>query len=400
MNVLNDFIIIPLREETWDADWKNVQGKCPKLSDWGCDLLKDGFRGSARCVINEPEYICKDHRNLHSQYYSKKHKEISAITSRLHFFSCEISAIEEVFYNGKSLNEFYLGYVVIRPISERSLGRTVIDPYKLNNFDKNNFDKNNFFCLRSNSHIHLGGIKLSISGYPYMSQDRDITVCAHIALWGMCRYLSQKYQIYREFLPFDIIRLTSTSEGRTFPYRGMTYSDYCKILSDFGCYPSIIRLKKTKDTVGFPEEFKNLYSYVESGFPVLGSFSGHVATLIGHTIDYTKLCNIDKNKAEDFIDSSFFLKQFIVIDDNFFPYQLLGYKSDPKNYGKEFPGQYSIESLVTGICPLPEKVFLPAERARKIGLDYLNGLKDQLTLVEQGPWVIRLFLTTNSSFKR
>jgi hypothetical protein len=233
-----------------------------------------------------------------------------------------------------------------------------------------------------------------------MSQDRDITVCAHVALWGMCRYLSQKYQMYREFLPFDIISLAAASEGRTFPYRGLTYSDYCKILSDFGCYPLIIRLKRSKEDQQSVEELKNLYSYVESGFPVLGSFSGHVATLIGHTIDYDKDITVKQDGTEDFIDSSFFLKQFIVIDDNFFPYQLLGYKMDPANYGEEFHNHYSIESIVNGICPLPEKVFLPAEKAREIGLSYYKKLKKQLAGVQPGPWVIRLFLTTNSSFKR
>lgn len=29
-------------------------------------------------------------------------------------------------------------------------------------------------------------------------------VCAHAAIWGTCRYLSQKYPSYRELYPYDI----------------------------------------------------------------------------------------------------------------------------------------------------------------------------------------------------
>jgi hypothetical protein len=264
----------------------------------------------------------------------------------------------------------------------------MIDPLKLKTTDAKNF-----FCLRAKTHVHIGGVKYNISGYPYMSQDGDVTVCAHSTLWGMCRYLSETYSTYREFLPFDFIRLMSKDAGRTYPYRGMTYSDYCKILADFGCYPLIVRLKKNKDDTMSNDEFKNLYTYVESGFPVLASFSGHAVSLIGHTIDYDK--SID-NITDDFIDSSFFLKHFITIDDNYFPYQFLGYTGDTVNYSP----RYHIEDIVTSVCPLPEKVFLPAEKARAITLRYLDAMKKRLKDLEKQPWITRLFVTTNSSFKR
>ena len=73
---------------------------------------------------------------------------------------------------------------------------------------------------------------------------RRDSVCSFGAR-GVCRYLSQRYPHYKELYPFDFIRMTETSEGRAVPYRGMTYTDYCKILSEFGTFP-IVRFVQKK----------------------------------------------------------------------------------------------------------------------------------------------------------
>ena len=178
----------------------------------------------------------------------------------------------------------------------------------------------------------------------------------------------------------------------------MTYADYCNILSKFGTYPLIIRLKNnSQDPIIDGKEFLNLYSYIESGFPVLASFQGHVVSIIGHTIDYTKTISAAQS---EFIDSSFFLNRFVVVDDNFFPYQLLGYPRDTQNYGLKYSRSYTINSIVTAVCPLPEKVFLPAEEARYKAHEYFKVYENELKTTGKGPWITRLYLTTNSSFKR
>ena len=68
--------------------------------------------------------------------------------------------------------------------------------------------------------------------------------------------------------------------------------------------------------------------------PVLASLrlpcDGHVVSLIGHTMDLSK----DVGAALEFVDSSHFLKQFVVVDDNCFPYRTLGYEGDAENYAK------------------------------------------------------------------
>jgi hypothetical protein len=279
-----------------------------------------------------------------------------------------------------------VGYSVIRPVVDRCLGRTIIDPLKLSRIDRNNF-----FSLRTKFETHIGGRHFEIFGYPYISQDGDVTVCAHTALWGVCRYLSERYPVYGEVYPFDLINFTDLTRGRKFPYRGMTYSDYSSILSEFGAYPIILSLK-TSDSTRNIDEFRNLYTYVESGFPVIASYSGHVVTLIGHTLDYDK--NVTAS-VSGFIDSSEFIKDFVVVDDNYFPYQYLCENGYNHGYNNK-----TADDIVIAVCPLPEKVFLPAEKAREWALTYLTGLRVELGKTGNGPFVTRLFLTTNSAFKR
>src|SRR5699024_58610 len=117
--------------------------------------------------------------------------------------------------------QHYMGYAVIRPVAQRCLGRTVIDPSKIGRGIPQGY-----FVLRTRFKVRLFGTELSIEGYPYISQDSDATQCAHAALWGVCRFYSERYSHYRELLPYDLITMTGNDFGRVVPHRGMTYTDY------------------------------------------------------------------------------------------------------------------------------------------------------------------------------
>lgn len=381
------------------AKWAPIQKACSVLSDWGLENLTNGLGKYVGTVLLEPRYVCKDHRNLFSNFYSKKMECGSPECSRLHFFSKSGISVNDFMAEPTGYSQEYLGYSVVRPVAERSLGRTVIDPEKVGKRFQDGF-----YCLRTPFLVHLNGKNLNVSGYPYLSQDTDATVCAHATLWGVCRYFSERYSSYAQLLPYDLVKLTATTTGRVVPYRGMTYSDYSKILSDFGCHPLITRIKTSTSSTSLDvDAFDDVYSYVESGVPVLASFGGHVAALIGHTSDFTRTFTPDN---KNIVSSSAFLKQFVVMDDNFFPYQLLGYPGDKENYFAPYPPHYDINSIVTAVCPLPEKVYLPASGARKQARAVLNQLlavhpKSEFSAKDDHePMVSRLFFTTGSSWKR
>lgn len=402
MTDANELII--LEDQAEESRWKTLKSHCPNLSAWGLDVLKTGLDAYASTIVVEPNYVCKDHRNLHSHFYSKKFKERASVCARVHFFNRSGLKKSELLHDSESLNPHYIGYAVIRPVSERCLGRTVIDPYHVGRRMTDGF-----YMLRTRFKSHLNGLILNAFGYPYMSQDTEATVCAHTALWSMCRYLSERYTVYPETYPYDFITGTTDTDGRTAPYRGMTYTDYSRLLTQFGCHPEILFLREEetgpcgqKSLVLSPEKLMQLCTYVESGFPVLASYRGHVVSIVGHTMDMSKTPQPNKH---GWIDSSEYLKQFVVVDDNFFPYQLLGFKNDPDNYGRNYPGEgYSMESLYTAVCPLPEKVYLPSKQARKQCEVLLNTLiakhPDEVHAGKTSPLVTRLFVTTAAALKR
>lgn len=120
------------------------------------------------------------------------------------------------------------------------------------------------------------------------------------------------------------------------------------------------------------------------------------------TVDYAA----STNPVDGFIDSSQFLKQFIVIDDNFAPYRQLGYEADSESYGLNYGlslsgnGNVGIKDIVTMTCPLPEKVFLPAKDAREKAMKHCEKFRSILLLNGAEPYVRRLFVTSSPAFKR
>ncbi len=352
--------------------------------------MRNALGPYVQCIVLEPRYNCKDFRNLFTHFYSKKFQVCFSDCSRLHFFKKRDINVSKLLTRPDMFQDDYLGFSVIRPVPERCLGRTILDPYKIGLSINDQF-----YVLRTAFTVQINGAKLVVEGYPYTSQDTDATLCAQSALWGVCRFLSEKYRVYKELYPYDFIRMTEPSQGRTVPYRGMTYTDYCKILSDFGTFPVFRVLQRSN---GWDSEaFDDLCAYVESGFPVLASLRGigHVVSIIGHTLDYNKSVS-----SGEFISSSNFLKRFIVIDDNFSPYALLGYDGDPENYGDNYGEKVSIKNIHTITCPLPEKVFLPAKDARAKAMKLCNMHLKAIKATGTGPYVTRLFVTTNSSFKK
>ena len=203
-NDLESFSIDPAGPE---VGWSALRQRCPILSGWGVKTLREGLDGFVQSVVFEPLYICKDHRNLHSNFYSKKFIETTSNCSRLHFFARPNVKPKELLADEDKFRADYLGFSVVRPVREACLGRTIIDPYKIGKGISNQF-----YLLRTRYKARVNGTDFDVLGYPWTSQDGDATLCAHSALWGVCRYLSERYPYYKELYPFDFIRMTESSQ--------------------------------------------------------------------------------------------------------------------------------------------------------------------------------------------
>lgn len=386
-----------------DEVWRRTTVSCGSAltKDWGLRVLRSGLDESVRTVVAETRYLCKDHRNLYSHYYSKKFVPGSAECTRLHFFA-RPDIDDDVFRTDPSaFQSDYMGFSVVRPVAQRCLGRTII---------RSPSRDSGVHCLSTPFKVHVRGQALTVAGFPYTSQDTDATVCAHSALWATCRYLSEKYSVYREVHPYDLIEWTAPHLGRRVPHRGMNCEDYSTILSAFGAHPEVLRLQRSEGAQD-SDRFAEMCSYVESGFPILASIRGHVIVVVGHTLDFTKIhhpgLRMPASDELGFVESCAYWKQLIVVDDNVFPYARFGFSGDTENYLAQFDypegeSSQTIENIRTAVVPLPEKVYLPWHRARKQVQSLFRESREVADAARQGsnwPLVSRLFLTNGSSWK-
>ena len=162
------------------------------------------------------------------------------------------------------------------------------------------------------------GTELRVSGFPYISQDTDVTICAHAASWMVFRYYSEKYPNYAEAHPFEITQMTADqSHGRLIPSKGLTIYQLSEMFSHFGFYPEIYLRGNMPD----PEIFDRvLYYYLESGIPVVAGLldKGHAISLFGHVSDYS--IALPAGSAGHSAD---YVQGWIANDDNHMPYQVL-----------------------------------------------------------------------------
>ncbi len=116
----------------------------------------------------------------------------------------------------------------------------------------------------------------------------------------------------------------------------------------------------------------------------------------GHVSDYTAPA---PDQSPDFTYTSHFNRAFVVSDDNCFPYQALRQSGPASPTDSRFDWSQIQEFIV----PLPEKVFLTADHARKVIETLLlhpeTGIATHSPDLANRNLVLRLFLTSSRSFK-
>ena len=368
------------------------------LDEPGMKRLQALLSADCKSVVIERHYIDKDYRNTFTHFHAKRFTTPPSRCLRLHFFSEHIS--EEQLKGESDLlgeNTKYLGYSVIRATRPNSIGRTLI-------CDTVRFDQSSHVC-RCAENVHLMGTKLKVSGFPFISQDADATVCAESALWMLLRYFSNRYPNYRETLPFQITQLASNHAvgRRVFPSGGLTSWQIAEALrlNQFAPLVYSPKLRKADET---EEEYAKrrmqfehlLYTYIESGFPLLVTVEGHVFTAYGHSSNFSTA--IPHSAGQPFFSSSY-NQSIIISDDNCYPYQTLN-KAGPNS---SICSRFSFNEITSFIVPLPEKVFLTAESAQSAIMNILDdpktGIDAQSPTLAGEELTYRLYLTTTRSFK-
>ena len=363
----------------WDELTKLAQ---PELDSGGKQRLFLALGEKAKSVALERHYIDKDYRDTFSNFHSKRFSTPNSRCLRLHFFGKAVT--REDILHAEKVQADYLGYAIIRPTRPNCLGRTLLKPES-----RSTVSGSMRLCEET---LTLQGVELKIRGFPFISQDADVTVCAQSALWMLARYYSNRYALYPETYPSHLAKLTEDySLGRVYPSSGLYLWQMTEALRRLGFSPVTYTRER------FQNDFDHLlYTYIESGIPVLAATERHVVVAFGHKSEYVR----PNPLPQEMSFSSQFNHALVVNDDNRIPYNTLREKK--QNTLDE--SKYEFKDIVSFVAPLAEKIFLPAESFQKVVTTILNrgdvGYKALSATLSVEPLVLRLFLTTARSFKK
>lgn len=214
--------------------------------------------------------------------------------------------------------EEYYGYIVLRPtVAGTKFGRTLIDPRIL-------IDEKAYIALYDFT-AHIAGNNMTISSFPWKSQETDISVCAHTATWTILRYFGNKFKNYADTTIGEIVNITNNDWGRKTPSIGLNPVQVSDIFKKYGFSPLILQCEKEPDDK-FNDE---VMAYIESGLPMVGFLypKRHAISIIGHGSINTDILN-DPILVKKIMDTETgvvpharLVRNFYVMDDNLFPYK-------------------------------------------------------------------------------
>jgi hypothetical protein len=341
------------------------------------------LKKNAHFAIEYP-YVDKVYRDSYYSYFSSKLNHYPRDCIRVSIFDKPVETAEFLSEkNHSSIKEKYRGYFVVRPTQPNIFGRTTID--------KRIIENNDFLICETNFPTTCTGLKLSVKGFPYSSQDAETISCAETSLWSMMEYFSNRYAEYAPVLPSTIIEaLKSVRIERQLPSLGLFYSDLSFALKTFGFGTRIYAKEQ------FKGNFESLLScYVESGIPII------VAVSNKQNIHHAYICcGREKISPKHFktlpgkkgiIDFDSIEKAFVFMDDNHFPYQTAKLKSPCAYYNSPDWEKCEIQYF---IAPLYPKIYLEAFEAKSYCHQFVATL-----LGNNDGIILRTLLSSSRSFK-
>jgi len=335
-------------------------------------ILEQGLSDDIKEILVEAPYVDKDFRDTYYNDFSKRFMDMSRDSIRLHFF------LEK----NKIIQENYLGFISLRDTKVYTIGRSYLNPKALKQFEPG------FYCL-AKYEVQVKGVDLMIEAFPWMEQDGNVTRCAHVAVWGVNRYYSQKKTRYSERFLHEITNHDTAT--RKVPSKGATVEQIAQILSSSKFAPEIY-FRESDSKGNFIDDgghFDRLvYTYIESGLPCVAGLlrNQHAIAVIGHG----EVKNFEEviKENDGIIDSSKFFQEIIVSNDNHLPYS--------RAYSFEHEKNLQFEDIDVLIVPFNEKMYLEAGR---LFTKILPIFEKHALKVDGEKLVRRVLLTSSNAYK-
>lgn len=359
--------------------------------------------------VRDPDFLAE-----HEAFYSKQHRVIPRLCSRLHAFAAPMPVhpqdeplrarnVLEFLDNLTGPNRQYLGFVTVRPLRHAPVGVSILLP-----------DRESDVTCHEGFPVHIAGRDFQICGTPYLQQDNAVGACAQASIW-----ISLRTQMKREgntaYNPADLTRAATRymAFDRVFPGRqGLIIEQMLEAIRSSGHDPLTLACPPTPPSLGpsAPQVIEQVMPYVESGLPVIATLfppgGGHAVVCIGRqfaakaAVDSTRVMGplgIRYRLASDWVTA------LVMHNDNTGPY--LPIKSgDPLS-----ATPYCLEHAKNLIVPLPQAVHMTAKEAEQTALKalayvcVLHSQYDTKKPVRYTPEidiVLRTFLVRRHAFRR
>ena len=141
----------------------------------------------AESVLLEHSYVDKDYLEDFSRFYVKRFGNDGHKCARLHFFASNVNHrhITSILEKGEgadeaisTLNDDYLGFMVIKPLPRTFIGKTCLKVMP----DEQTTDKKKKRLARRYK-VDLFGIPLTVQSIAFQEQDKVVAACATTAIW-------------------------------------------------------------------------------------------------------------------------------------------------------------------------------------------------------------------------
>jgi hypothetical protein len=279
----------PLRFESFESNQNPlIETRDNLKSSQSKYLIKYLSHLGAKQLLIEDNYFDRDYLSEVSAVYCLSAKGYPNVCKRVHFFSSDnisravfLSALED---SPGALSEFqdnYLGFVVIRPISDSPFGRTVLSWYH----DKNP-DIPRVINPARKYISNIAGIELSVIGLAWQQQDSGVAACATIGIWSMLH--SSAFDVRHAIPTTSIITEAAHSNSmvghRTYPSYSLSFSQIEHAIKQLGFSPSSTRGDQPNQFFSKPRFANICAAYIRSGYPLMigGMHAGSVS--VGHAV--------------------------------------------------------------------------------------------------------------------
>lgn len=389
--------------------------------------------GAASFAIKEHDYFDVDYRSEFALTHETHFETRDVSSSRLHFFSTwpgHSLQKSGLYRTVQQLADSYLGYVVIRPQTPGSVGRSVLTWLPMTPVTVDGLPEASRLRTAVSDWVHLFGVPLVAVGVPYMKQDGHLLRCAHVVAWSAHYSAAMRgFQLRRPTGHFHTAALTLFPSTREYPSPGLTATSVASMLSRLDLAPDRLvsperktrtapdwydrsllwRIAETPDLnaldtlpIDYDEADEDddeyvsnrlwrrerfaagVCRYLNSGFPTIicDYFDDHAYIITG----YLRRAQISEQSlaglpADDLnlvaaaeaaaIDTDSEVLGFVCSDDTGKPYDVRWLS---EIFEREITGK------VSALIPLPPGLWLPGSRAELIGAErILEAVRDLAT---------------------